>query len=139
LPGHLPGLGVLAALVAAGLGAGILGGLLGVGGCTLSGPTLALFSAPLMRVIGAGAVFNVAVALPATLVFVWSGLGKAGLPAGMLGYVTPVPLVALTVPAFLVAPWAARLAPRLPLRLLRRLFAACLLAIALRMLLHLLG
>ncbi|WP_372616836.1 TSUP family transporter [Falsiroseomonas sp.] len=118
---------------------GTLAAALGVGGGTLSGPTLALFSVPLVRVIGAGAVFNIAVALPATLAFVWSGLGNMALPAGTLGYVTPVPLVALTVPAFLVAPWAARLAPRLPLRLLRRLFAACLLAIALRMLLRLLG
>jgi uncharacterized membrane protein YfcA len=118
---------------------GLLAAALGVGGGTLSGPTLSLFSMPLVRVIGAGAVFNIAVALPATLAFVWSGLGESALPPGTLGYVTPLPLLALTVPAFLVAPWAARLGVRLPVRLLRRLFALCLMAIAARMSLRLLG
>lgn len=55
------------------------------------------------------------------------------MPGGSFGFVASVPLLLLTLPALLVAPWAARLTPRLPVPLLRRLFALCLLAIAARM------
>lgn len=89
----------LVALLVAGGFAGGLSGLLGIGGGTLSGPVLALLGQPLGRVVGAGAVFNIAVALPATLVF------------GLAGQVALLQLLALTAPAMLVAPWAARLAP----------------------------
>lgn len=112
---------------------GALAAALGIGGGTLSGPVLALFSVPLVRAIGVGSVFNIAVAAPSTAAFVLTGLRARGLPFGTIGYVGLLPLLALTLPALWVAPWAARLAPRLPVRLLRRIFAFCLLAIAARM------
>lgn len=118
---------------------GALAAALGIGGGTLSGPSLALLSVPLPRVIGAGAVFNISVALPCTIFFVWTGLGAAGLPAGSLGYVSLLPLLALTVPALAVSPWAARLAPRVPVSVLRRIFAVCLLLIAARVVLQVLA
>ena len=47
----------------------LVGGLaasLGVGGGTLSTPVLSLFSFPIRQAIGAGALFNLIIALPAT-------------------------------------------------------------------------
>jgi len=46
-------------------------------------------------------------------------------------------MATLSLPALFVAPAAARWSTRVPLVLLRRLFALCLVAIALRMLLRL--
>lgn len=112
---------------------GMLAASLGIGGGTLSGPVLALFAVPLHGAIGAGGVFNLVVALPAVAGFVLGGLDVAGRPAASLGYVTLVPLLLLAVPAMLVAPAAARLAPRVPVAVLRRLFGLCLLAIAVRL------
>lgn len=113
---------------------GLLAAALGLGGGTLSGPALLLMSVPLRAAIGAGSVFNLAVAGPALLVFLAAGWNVQDLPPLSLGYVSLVPLALLVVPALIVAPAAARLAARLPIPLLRRLFAFCLLGISARLL-----
>lgn len=126
-----PPLGWLPPAVIGGLSAG-----LGIGAGTLSGPVLGLFNTPINRAVGAGAVFNVAVALPATLGFAALGYGRPGLPPESLGYVSLSVATLLALPATVVAPFAARLSSRLPVLFLRRVFAACLFAIALRILWH---
>ncbi|WP_198368653.1 sulfite exporter TauE/SafE family protein [Roseomonas rosulenta] len=113
---------------------GALSAALGIGAGTLSGPVLGLFSTPINRAVGAGAIFNIAVALPATLGFAALGYGKPGLPPDSVGYVSLSAAILLALPAIVVAPFAARLSSRLPVPLLRRVFAACLFAIALRVL-----
>lgn len=150
------------ALVAAGLGAALLAGPavlgpagrgaglpsllvglfaagLGIGGGTLGGPAMALSGVALRAAIGAGAVFNLVVAVPATLVFVLAGLGAEGRPAASLGFVAPLPLLLLALPAMAVAPAAARWQARVPVGVLRRLFGACLVLIAARMAARLAG
>lgn len=112
---------------------GVLAGGLGVGAGTLSSPVLMLMSFPLLQAIGAGAVFNLAVALPATAGFVALGMDKPDLPSDAFGYVSLIGVALLSLPAMVVAPPAARLAARVPVTLLRRLFALCLFAIAFRL------
>ncbi|MBY0337949.1 MAG: TSUP family transporter, partial [Acetobacteraceae bacterium] len=104
-----------------------------VGAGTLSGPTLALLGAPLPGVVGAGAAFNLAVALPSVTAFVAAGWAEPGLPRASLGHVALVPLALLVAPALAVTPWAAGMAARLPVPALRRIFALCLLVVAARM------
>ncbi len=125
--------------VAAPAGVGLLASALGIGGGTLGGPVLALLGVGLHRAIAAGAVFNLVVSAPALAAFVVAGLGAAGRPAGSLGYVAMVPLLLLAVPAMAVAPAAARLAGRLPVGLLRQIFAGCMVAIAARLVWRLAG
>lgn len=108
---------------------GLASAALGVGAGTLSGPVLGLFGVGLHRAIGAGAVFNLAVAAPAT---VFALASAPWLPPEALGRVSLPGLLLLAVPAMLVAPAAARLSRRLPQRLLARGFALCLFAIAAR-------
>jgi uncharacterized membrane protein YfcA len=110
---------------------GLIGGAsasLGVGAGTLSGPIFGLFGVGLHQAVGAGAVFNLAIALPATLVALAGGPWSLG----VLGKVSLPGLILLAVPAMLVAPAAARLSRRLPQRALRWGFALCLYAIAVR-------
>jgi len=106
---------------------GLLSSALGVGAGTLSGPVLGLLHVPLPRAVGAGAVFNLAVSLPAAFGF------------GLAGQVSPVATVLLALPAMATAPGFARLATRHPVARLRLVFAACLVAIALRVATRLLG
>lgn len=118
----------------------LVGGLaaaLGVGGGTLSTPVLSLFSFPIRRGIGAGALFNLVIALPATITFLAQGWGIGGKPADAVGEIAWFCVAALSLPALFVAPVAARWSARAPLVLLRRLFALCLIAIAFRLLLRL--
>jgi uncharacterized membrane protein YfcA len=116
---------------------GALASSLGVGGGTLSTPALSLFSFPIRRAIGAGALFNLIIALPATATFLTQGWDVPGRPADATGDIAWFCVAALSLPALFVAPVAARWSARAPLAILRRLFAFCLLAIALRLLLRL--
>lgn len=115
----------------------LVGGLaaaVGVGGGTLSTPTLTLFSFPFRRAIGAGALFNLVISLPATVVFLFIDRDTPGRPADAFGDVALFCVAALSLPALIVAPMAARWSTRVPASLLRRLFAFCLAAIAARLL-----
>src|SRR5262249_11909344 len=60
---------------------GALAAALGVGGGTLSTPVLSLFSFPIRRAVGAGALFNLVVAVPATLAFLAMDWQTPGRPA----------------------------------------------------------
>lgn len=117
----------------------LVGGLaaaVGVGGGTLSTPVLTLFSFSIKRAIGAGALFNLLIAVPATLVFLHMDLNVPGRPGDALGDVAMFCVAALSLPALFVAPIAARWSARVPVSLLRRLFALCLAIIAARLLLR---
>ncbi len=116
---------------------GTLSAAVAVGGGTLSTPVLSLFSFPIHRAIGAGALFNIVVALPAAASFLVSGTILPGRPIDAVGEVALFCVSTLSLPALFVAPMAARWSARAPLPLLRRLFALCLGAIALRLLLRL--
>jgi uncharacterized protein len=116
---------------------GALAAALGVGGGTLSTPVLSLFSFSIRQAIGAGALFNLVIALPATVTFLAQGWGVAGKPADAVGEIALFCVATLSLPALFVAPAAARWSARAPLVLLRRLFALCLVAIALNLLLKL--
>lgn len=107
---------------------GLASAALGVGAGPLSGPVFGLFGVGLRRVVGAGAVFNLAIAAPATGV----ALADGPWSVAALGQVSLPGLVLLAAPAMLVAPAAARLSSRLPQRALRWSFALCLYAIAAR-------
>ena len=115
---------------------GVLAAAVGVGGGTLSTPVLSLFSFPIRRAIGAGALFNLVIAVPATVFFLVHDLGTPGRPPDALGDVALSGLLALSLPALFVAPVAARWSARAPVVLLRRLFALCLAVVAARLLLR---
>lgn len=115
---------------------GALAAAVGVGGGTLSTPVLSLFSFPIRRAIGAGALFNLLIAIPATVFFLAHDLGTSGRPLDAVGDVAVACVLALSLPALFVAPVAARWSARAPVVVLRRLFALCLGAVAARLLLR---
>lgn len=115
---------------------GALASAVGVGGGTLSTPVLSLFAFPIRRAIGAGALFNLAISAPATLFFLAHDVGAPGRTMDAVGDVALSCLVALSLPALFVAPISARWSARAPVVLLRRLFALCLAAVAVRLLLR---
>jgi len=115
---------------------GALASAVGVGGGTLSTPILSLFAFPIRRAIGAGTLFNLAISVPATLFFLVHDLGEPGRTMDAVGDVALSCLAALSLPALFVAPISARWSARAPVVLLRRLFALCLAAVAIRLLLR---
>src|SRR5712671_6377602 len=93
---------------------GAFAAALGIGGGTLSTPVLSLFSFPIQRAIGAGALFNLVISLPATLAFLAMDWQTPGRPADSVGDVAIFCVAALSLPALFVAPVAARWSARAP-------------------------
>ncbi len=116
---------------------GVLASSVGVGGGTLSTPVLSMFSFPIRRAIGAGSLFNLLIALPAAVTFLSAGWSMPDRPADSVGEVAVLCVATLSLPALFVAPMAAHWSAHAPVVILRRLFAVCLAAVAVRMLLRL--
>ncbi len=130
--GRLPGpLG----LNLAGVGIGGFSALVGIGGGTLTVPFLSRCGVVMQKAVGTSAACGMPIAFAGALGFVLTGWGRPELPPYATGYVYWPAVAGIAVASYLVAPLGARLAHRLPPRLLRRIFSVVLSLVALRMLL----
>ena len=112
---------------------GYISALMGVGGGSLSVPTIAAFGATMHVAVGTGAAIGVFIAVSGTIGFIVSGWGVAGLPPLSIGYVNLIALVLIGVMAALFAPLGAALAHRLQQRTLKLVFAAFLVLVGINM------
>ena len=112
---------------------GYISALMGVGGGSLSVPTIHAFGASMHKAVGTGAAIGVFIALSGTLGFIISGWSVAGRPPLSLGYINIVALVLIGVTAAVCAPWGAALAHRLQQRTLKLAFAVFLALVGLNM------
>jgi uncharacterized membrane protein YfcA len=97
-------------------------------------PFLTWCNVKVQHAIGTSAAVGLPIALGGTLGYIYNGWGKADLPAGSLGYVYLPALAFLVIATVLVAPYGARLAHRLPVATLKRIFAGLLVLLAGKML-----
>ena len=113
---------------------GTFSALMGIGGGTLTVPTLTLFSVPVHRAVGTAAAFGFIIAVPATLGFIYAGWGVEGRPPLSLGYVSiPAALIIFSA-TILTAPQGARLAHAINPQALKIAFAVFLAITSIRML-----
>ena len=119
--------------IIAGGSVGVLSSLMGIGGGSLSVPLLTLCGVPIHRAIGTAAAFGLFIAIPATVGFILSGWGIANRPFGSLGYVNGLGFALITIAAWPMVPFGAKLAHKLDATLLRRIFGICLALVALNM------
>ena len=122
------------ALFAVGVLIGIVCGLVSAGGAFLTVPFMLLCGVVMHTAIGTAAALGIPVAVIGTVGFVLSGWRAPSLPDHTLGFVLLPALAALVVTSILTAPIGARLAHRLPVVSLKRVFAALLVALATKML-----
>ncbi len=127
LPGPLP-------LFAFGAAVGVVSGLVSAGGAFLTMPFMLLCGVPVRTAIGTGAALGIPVAIIGTVGYMGSGWGVPGLPPWSLGFVNLVAVSGLILASMMTAPLGARVAHRVPVLLLKRLFACCLYVVAARML-----
>jgi uncharacterized membrane protein YfcA len=113
---------------------GLVSSLMGIGGGTLSVPTLTAFSLPVHRAVGTASALGLLIAVPGVAGFIWSGWGIDGLPPFSFGYVSVIAVLIIAPMSFMFAPVGARLAHALNPRHLKLAFALFLGATALRML-----
>jgi uncharacterized membrane protein YfcA len=122
-----------AGMFAAGGVIGALSALLGAGGAFMTVPYLVRRNVPLIGAVASSAACGFPIAVAGAAGYAWAGR-HVDLPAGTLGYVYLPALACVSAASVLTAPLGARLAHALPVRTLRRIFAALLSALAAYML-----
>lgn len=112
---------------------GAISALMGIGGGALHVPYLSWHGIPVKQAIATAAALGLPLALASTAGFIVTGLNETALPPHSLGYINLPAFAGVVGASILFAPLGARLAHRLPDRLLKRTFAVFLLFLALRM------
>jgi uncharacterized membrane protein YfcA len=120
-------------------GIGAISTLMGIGGGTLTVPTLSICSYPVRRAVGTASVIGLIIALPGTIGYILNGWGKAGLPVYSLGYVNLPGMIAIVVSSMWTAPLGARAAHSIEPRHLRKLFGLFLAITSAKMIWDLIG
>ena len=130
--GHhaLPGAG---GMFAFGAVMGVISSFAGIGGAVLSISFLTWCNIRMHDAIGTAAAIGVPLALAGTVGFVATGLFDKGLPQWSLGYVYLPAFAGIAITSFALAPLGAKLAHRLPVVVLRRVFVVFLVALAVKM------
>jgi uncharacterized membrane protein YfcA len=127
LPGRL-------GLSGAGLVIGGVSALVAIGGGSLSVPFMTWCNVQVQKAIATSAAIGFPIAVAGTVGYLVGGYGHPGLPAGSVGFVFLPALACLLVASMLTAPLGARLAHRLPVPTLKKIFAGVLVLLAGKML-----
>jgi uncharacterized membrane protein YfcA len=122
-----------AGMLAVGLAIGIVCGLVSAGGAFLTVPFMLFCGVAMHTAIGTAAAVGIPVAVIGTAGFIASGWHVGALPRYSLGFVFLPALAALVVASMATAPLGARLAHRLPVATLKRVFAGLLIVLATKM------
>lgn len=121
-------------LTLVGVGIGGLSALVAIGGGSLTVPFLTWCNIKLQNAIATSAAIGLPIAIAGTLGY-WAGGEKlSDLPLHSEGFIYLPAVIAISALSILTAPWGARLAHRLPVKLLKKIFAAMLMLLSVKML-----
>lgn len=113
---------------------GAKSGLLGVGGGALTLPYLTRCHVPMHKAVGVTALCSLTVAMIGTVVFIIAGGNEFGFSTYQFGYVYWPAALSIAIGSISCAPLGARLAHKLSVQRLRRIFAIFLLLVGMNML-----
>ncbi len=121
-------------LFGAGTFIGIISSLVGIGGGSMSVPLLIWCNVSMYGAIGTSAAIGFPIAISGALGYILNGMAVRGLPSYSFGFVYLPALIGVAGMSYLTAPLGARLAHRLPISRLKKLFACLLIASSLKLL-----
>ena len=114
---------------------GAVSAIVGIGGGSLTVPFLTWCNIAIRQAVATSSACGLPIALAGALGFVVTGLNATGRPDWSLGYVYGPALVGITLTSMLSAPLGAKLAHTLPTEMLKKVFAAFLTLVGVKMLL----
>lgn len=116
---------------------GVIGGissLVAIGGGSLSVPFMTWCNVKMQNAIGTSAAIGLPIAIAGTLGYLVNGWGAPDMPALTYGYVYLPALVLVSLVSTFFAPLGAKLAHRLPVATLKKVFAGMLVVLCAKML-----
>jgi len=117
-------------MFAAGGVIGVVSGLLGAGGGFISIPFMSWCNIKIHNAVATSAALGFPIALAGTLSNIYFGWGEPGLPPYSLGFIYLPALLTIAAASVTMAPLGARVAHKMPVRKLQRIFALILYALA---------
>jgi uncharacterized membrane protein YfcA len=114
---------------------GALSSLIGIGGGSLTVPFLSWRGVEMRKAVGTAAACGVPISWAGAMGMAGAGWDAEGLPDFALGYISVTAFAGLAAASVLTAPLGARLAHRLPPRVLKRAFAGLLVVVGATLLL----
>jgi len=128
---ELPG---IFGLSAAGTGIGGVSALVAIGGGSLTVPFLTWCNVKIQNAIGTSSAVGFPISVAGTLGYITGGLTVNSLPDYSVGFIYLPAVIAITVVSVFTAPLGAKLAHKLPVVMLKKLFAGLLLFLCAKML-----
>jgi hypothetical protein len=113
--------------------AGVIASLMGMAGGAILVPVLTYFGITLRHSMGIATVCGIAVALAGALGYIYTGYGNILLPQWSLGYIYLPALLGIVVTSSICAPIGVKLATKLPVKTLKKVFALFLICVAIEM------
>lgn len=121
-------------MTAVGSGIGGVSALVAIGGGSLSVPFMTWCNVKVHNAIGTSAAIGLPIAIAGTVGYLVNGWSAQGMPDFSFGFVYLPAFVLLSVASVYTAPLGARLAHKLPVATLKKVFAGLLVALCLKML-----
>ncbi len=131
---ELPG---ATAMFGVGAGIGGISSLVAIGGGSLSVPFMTWCNIKMHQAIGTSSAIGFPIAVAGTVGYMISGYGamqQGGLPAGSFGFIYLPALAGTVIASVLAAPFGAKLAHRLPVAVLKKIFAGVIILLVAKML-----
>jgi len=113
---------------------GLFSSMIGIGGGTLTVPTLTFCHYPAHRAVGTAAAVGLIISLPAAVMLLFVGTTPTDAPFATFGYVNLLGFACIVPLTVLFAPIGAGIANRLDAGMLKKIFAVVLIITGLRML-----
>jgi uncharacterized membrane protein YfcA len=123
-----------AGLFAAGSGIGAISALVSIGGGSLTVPYLTWQNVEIKKAIGTSAAIGLPISIAGTLGYLVNGLGHSSVESYTLGFVYFPAVLLISATSYFMAPLGASFAHKLPVPVLKKIFAILLIILSAKML-----
>lgn len=137
-PNHTHRLTSNTQLLIAGGGIGAISALVSIGGGSLTVPYLLKQNVDIKKAIGTSAAIGLPISIAGTLGYVINGWGSYSAGSYTFGYVYLPAVLLISVVSFFTAPYGAKLAHRLNISTLKKVFSILLILLSIKMLISVL-
>ncbi len=125
----LAGLSIVGSII------GSLSALIAIGGGSLSVPFLTWCNIPMKKAIATSSGIGIFIALTAVAGYFISGHQQQGLPELSIGYIYWPAVLLISVVSVFIAPFGVKMAHKLPVPILKKVFALLMMGLSIKMLL----